>query len=163
MKEHSHLVSGLILPFSAAARLSSSNRQYLTSHLTVHPPFSYLTGRVTGFFLWFLTEILWLSLGARFTYIGLELISFLLLLTNLLFPGNPGCGLKLSTFTATSSVLSGKCPRGLGGGCPPPPPRPPASEALAGGLQSAPEGRKEEPKGSINDGGLRYIAGTFHF
>ncbi|KAF6118899.1 germ cell associated 1 [Phyllostomus discolor] len=54
-------------------------------------------------------EILWLSLGAQFAYIGLELISVLLLLTNLLFPGNPGCGLKLSTFAfaAISSVQSG--------------------------------------------------------
>ncbi|XP_004435451.1 PREDICTED: germ cell-specific gene 1 protein isoform X2 [Ceratotherium simum simum] len=52
-------------------------------------------------------EILWLSLGAHFTYIGLEFISFLLLLTDLLFTGNPGCGLKLSAFSAISSVLSG--------------------------------------------------------
>ncbi|KAB1254670.1 Germ cell-specific gene 1 protein [Camelus dromedarius] len=52
-------------------------------------------------------EILWLSLGAQFAYIGLELISFLLLLTDLLFTGNPGCGLKLSAFAAVSSVLSG--------------------------------------------------------
>ncbi|KAF6118900.1 germ cell associated 1 [Phyllostomus discolor] len=54
-------------------------------------------------------KILWLSLGAQFAYIGLELISVLLLLTNLLFPGNPGCGLKLSTFAfaAISSVQSG--------------------------------------------------------
>ncbi|XP_036155475.1 germ cell-specific gene 1 protein isoform X1 [Myotis myotis] len=40
-------------------------------------------------------KILWLLLGARFACIGLELISFLLLLTDLLFTGNPGCGLKL--------------------------------------------------------------------
>nr|KAF6495105.1 germ cell associated 1 [Rousettus aegyptiacus] len=53
-------------------------------------------------------EILWLSVGAQFAYIGLELISFLLLLTDLLlFTGNPGCGLKLSAFAAISSVLSG--------------------------------------------------------
>ncbi|XP_074213497.1 germ cell-specific gene 1 protein isoform X1 [Camelus bactrianus] len=52
-------------------------------------------------------KILWLSLGAQFAYIGLELISFLLLLTDLLFTGNPGCGLKLSAFAAVSSVLSG--------------------------------------------------------
>nr|KAF6452475.1 germ cell associated 1 [Molossus molossus] len=52
-------------------------------------------------------EILWLSLGAQFAYIGLELISFLLLLTDLLFARNPGCGLKLSAFAAISSVLSG--------------------------------------------------------
>nr|XP_014689700.2 germ cell-specific gene 1 protein isoform X2 [Equus asinus] len=52
-------------------------------------------------------EILWLSLGAQFTYIGLEFISFLLLLTDLLFTRNPGCGLKLSAFAAISSVLSG--------------------------------------------------------
>nr|KAF6452473.1 germ cell associated 1 [Molossus molossus] len=51
-------------------------------------------------------EILWLSLGAQFAYIGLELISFLLLLTDLLFARNPGCGLKLSAFAAISSVLS---------------------------------------------------------
>ncbi|XP_011374296.1 germ cell-specific gene 1 protein isoform X9 [Pteropus alecto] len=53
-------------------------------------------------------KILWLSLGAQFAYIGLELISFLLLLMDLLlFTGNPGCGLKLSAFAAISSVLSG--------------------------------------------------------
>ncbi|XP_060270196.1 germ cell-specific gene 1 protein isoform X2 [Ovis aries] len=52
-------------------------------------------------------EILWLSLGAQFAYIGLELISFLLLLMDLLFTGNPGCSLKLSAFAAISSVLSG--------------------------------------------------------
>ncbi|XP_066217237.1 germ cell-specific gene 1 protein isoform X2 [Saccopteryx leptura] len=52
-------------------------------------------------------EILWLSLGAQFAYIGLELTSFLLLLTDLLLTGNPGCGLKLSAFAALSSVLSG--------------------------------------------------------
>nr|XP_005890084.1 PREDICTED: germ cell-specific gene 1 protein isoform X1 [Bos mutus] len=52
-------------------------------------------------------KILWLSLGAQFAYIGLELISFILLLTDLLFTGNPGCSLKLSAFAAISSVLSG--------------------------------------------------------
>ncbi|XP_069346807.1 germ cell-specific gene 1 protein [Eulemur rufifrons] len=52
-------------------------------------------------------EILWLSLGAQITYIGLQFISFLLLLTNLLLSGNPGCRLKLSAFAAVSSVLSG--------------------------------------------------------
>ncbi|KAM7116304.1 germ cell-specific gene 1 protein isoform 3-T3 [Molossus nigricans] len=51
-------------------------------------------------------KILWLSLGAQFACIGLELISFLLLLTDLLFARNPGCGLKLSAFAAISSVLS---------------------------------------------------------
>ncbi|XP_057558591.1 germ cell-specific gene 1 protein isoform X3 [Hippopotamus amphibius kiboko] len=52
-------------------------------------------------------EILCLSLGAQFACIGLELISFLLLLTDLLFTGNPGYSLKLSAFAAISSVLSG--------------------------------------------------------
>ncbi|KAM5254656.1 germ cell-specific gene 1 protein isoform 2-T2 [Hipposideros larvatus] len=52
-------------------------------------------------------EILRLSLGVQFVHIGLELISFLLLLMDLLFTGNPGCGLKLSAFAAISSVLSG--------------------------------------------------------
>ncbi|XP_077727128.1 germ cell-specific gene 1 protein isoform X2 [Canis aureus] len=52
-------------------------------------------------------EILWLSLGAQFFSIGLEFVSFLLLLTDLLFTGNPGYGLKLSAFAAISSVLSG--------------------------------------------------------
>ncbi|XP_077871335.1 germ cell-specific gene 1 protein isoform X5 [Ictidomys tridecemlineatus] len=51
-------------------------------------------------------EILWLSLGAQITYIGLEFISFLLLLMDLLLTGNPGCGLKLSAFAAIASVLS---------------------------------------------------------
>ncbi|XP_003405708.2 germ cell-specific gene 1 protein isoform X2 [Loxodonta africana] len=52
-------------------------------------------------------EILWLSLGAQVTYIGLQFTSFLLLLMDLLFTGNPGRGLKLSAFAAISSVLSG--------------------------------------------------------
>ncbi|XP_029809916.1 germ cell-specific gene 1 protein isoform X3 [Suricata suricatta] len=52
-------------------------------------------------------EILWLSMGAQFSSIGLEFISFLLLLMDLLFTGNPGFGLKLSAFAAISSVLSG--------------------------------------------------------
>nr|BAC11548.1 unnamed protein product [Homo sapiens] len=52
-------------------------------------------------------EILWLSLGTQITYIGLQFISFLLLLTDLLLTGNPACGLKLSAFAAVSSVLSG--------------------------------------------------------
>nr|XP_035953490.1 germ cell-specific gene 1 protein isoform X4 [Halichoerus grypus] len=52
-------------------------------------------------------EILWLSVGAHFSSIGLEFVSFLLLLMDLLFTGNPGCGLKLSAFAAISSVLSG--------------------------------------------------------
>ncbi|XP_060050383.1 germ cell-specific gene 1 protein isoform X1 [Erinaceus europaeus] len=54
-----------------------------------------------------LAKILWFSLGAQFAYIGLEFISFLLLLMDLLLMGNPGCGLKLSAFAAISSVLSG--------------------------------------------------------
>lgn len=52
-------------------------------------------------------KILRLSLAAQITYICLQLISFLLLLTDLLLTGNPGFGLKLSAFAATSSVLSG--------------------------------------------------------
>ncbi|XP_039095845.1 germ cell-specific gene 1 protein isoform X3 [Hyaena hyaena] len=51
-------------------------------------------------------RILWLSTGAQFSSIGLEFVSFLLLLMDLLFTGNPGCGLKLSAFAAISSVLS---------------------------------------------------------
>ncbi|XP_067554736.1 germ cell-specific gene 1 protein isoform X4 [Pseudorca crassidens] len=53
-------------------------------------------------------EILRLSLGVRFASIGLGLISFLLLLMDLLFTGHPGCGLRLSTFTAVFSVLSAR-------------------------------------------------------
>lgn len=67
------------------------------------------------FFLWFLAEILWLSVGAQFSSIGLEFVSFLLLLTDLLLTGNPGLGLKLSAFAAVSSVLSGACPPGWSG------------------------------------------------
>nr|Q6AYL2.2 RecName: Full=Germ cell-specific gene 1 protein [Rattus norvegicus] len=52
-------------------------------------------------------EVLWLSLGAQTAYIGLQFISFLLLLTDLLLTSNPGCGLKLSAFAAVSLVLSG--------------------------------------------------------
>ncbi|XP_011740173.1 germ cell-specific gene 1 protein isoform X3 [Macaca nemestrina] len=54
-------------------------------------------------------EILWLSLGTQITYIGLQFISFLLLLMDLLLTANPACGLKLSAFAAVSSVLSGLC------------------------------------------------------
>ncbi|XP_067554733.1 germ cell-specific gene 1 protein isoform X1 [Pseudorca crassidens] len=53
-------------------------------------------------------KILRLSLGVRFASIGLGLISFLLLLMDLLFTGHPGCGLRLSTFTAVFSVLSAR-------------------------------------------------------
>ncbi|KAI5945669.1 Germ cell-specific gene 1 protein [Manis javanica] len=50
-------------------------------------------------------KTLWLSLGAPFAYIGLEFISFLLLLTDLLlFTGNTGFGLKLSTLATVSSI-----------------------------------------------------------
>ncbi|XP_036038028.1 germ cell-specific gene 1 protein isoform X2 [Onychomys torridus] len=52
-------------------------------------------------------KVLWLSLGAQIAYIGLQFISFLLLLTDLLLTSNPGCGLKLSAFAAISLVLSG--------------------------------------------------------
>lgn len=54
-------------------------------------------------------------MGAQFSSIGLEFVSFLLLLMDLLFTGNPGCGLKLSAFAAISSVLSGACLPGLEG------------------------------------------------
>lgn len=54
-----------------------------------------------------MAKILWLSLGTQITYIGLQFISFLLLLTDLLLTANPACGLKLSAFAAVSSVLSG--------------------------------------------------------
>ncbi|XP_024903137.1 germ cell-specific gene 1 protein isoform X5 [Pteropus alecto] len=93
-------------------------------------------------------EILWLSLGAQFAYIGLELISFLLLLMDLLlFTGNPGCGLKLSAFAAISSVLSGEHPQSWTGWV-----SSAAPDALAGSL--CPEGRNEEPKDNIKNGGL---------
>uniref|UniRef100_G1LVZ0 Germ cell-specific gene 1 protein n=1 Tax=Ailuropoda melanoleuca TaxID=9646 RepID=G1LVZ0_AILME len=52
-------------------------------------------------------EILWLSVGAQFSAVGLEFVSFLLLQTDLLLTGNPGLGLKLSASMAVSSVLSG--------------------------------------------------------
>ncbi|XP_024903136.1 germ cell-specific gene 1 protein isoform X3 [Pteropus alecto] len=93
-------------------------------------------------------KILWLSLGAQFAYIGLELISFLLLLMDLLlFTGNPGCGLKLSAFAAISSVLSGEHPQSWTGWV-----SSAAPDALAGSL--CPEGRNEEPKDNIKNGGL---------
>nr|XP_042130128.1 germ cell-specific gene 1 protein isoform X4 [Peromyscus maniculatus bairdii] len=53
-------------------------------------------------------KVLWLSLGAQIAYIGLQFISFLLLLTDLLLTSNPGCGLKLSAFAAISLVLSAR-------------------------------------------------------
>lgn len=90
------------------------------------------------FFLWFLAEILWLSVGAQFSSIGLEFVSFLLLLTDLLLTGNPGLGLKLSAFAAVSSVLSGACPPGWSGwGLA-------TLEAPLAGTCVCPEGRKEE-------------------
>ncbi|KFZ60598.1 Germ cell-specific 1, partial [Antrostomus carolinensis] len=57
--------------------------------------------------LWFLTGILWLSLGSEMLYISLLLISFILLMVEMLHTGNPVCGLKLNAFAAVSSVLSG--------------------------------------------------------
>lgn len=42
-------------------------------------------------------------------YISLLLISFILLMVEMLHTGNPVCGLKLNAFAAVSSVLSGKC------------------------------------------------------
>ncbi|XP_033019228.1 germ cell-specific gene 1 protein isoform X2 [Lacerta agilis] len=51
--------------------------------------------------------ILWLSLGSEMIYISLLLISFILLLVEMLYTGNPVCGLKLNAFAAVSSVLSG--------------------------------------------------------
>lgn len=59
--------------------------------------------------LWFLAGILWLSLGSEMLYISLLLISFILLMSEMLHTGNPVCGLKLNAFAAVSSVLSGKC------------------------------------------------------
>lgn len=59
--------------------------------------------------LWFLAGILWLSLGSEMLYISLLLISFILLMVEMLHTGNPVCGLKLNAFAAVSSVLSGKC------------------------------------------------------
>lgn len=58
---------------------------------------------------WFLAGILWLSLGSEMLYISLLLISFILLMSEMLHTGNPVCGLKLNAFAAVSSVLSGKC------------------------------------------------------
>ncbi|XP_021114817.1 germ cell-specific gene 1 protein isoform X2 [Heterocephalus glaber] len=49
-------------------------------------------------------KILWLSLGAQITYIGLQFITFLLLRTDLLLTGNPGLRLKQSAFVAISSL-----------------------------------------------------------
>ncbi|KFV55516.1 Germ cell-specific 1, partial [Tyto alba] len=51
--------------------------------------------------------ILWLSLGSEMLYISLLLISFILLMVEMLHIGNPVCGLKLNAFAAVSSVLSG--------------------------------------------------------
>nr|XP_048288396.1 germ cell-specific gene 1 protein isoform X1 [Myodes glareolus] len=52
-------------------------------------------------------KVLWLSLGAQIAYIGLQFVSFFLLLTDLLLTSHPGCGLKLNAFAAISLVLSG--------------------------------------------------------
>ncbi|KFQ32249.1 Germ cell-specific 1, partial [Mesitornis unicolor] len=52
-------------------------------------------------------RILWLSLGSEMLYISLLLISFILLMVEMLHTGNPICGLKLNAFAAVSSVLSG--------------------------------------------------------
>ncbi|NWI15193.1 GSG1 protein, partial [Crypturellus soui] len=51
--------------------------------------------------------ILWLSLGSEMLYISLLLISFILLVLEMLQTGNPVCGMKLNAFAAVSSVLSG--------------------------------------------------------
>nr|XP_060633176.1 germ cell-specific gene 1 protein [Anolis sagrei ordinatus] len=51
--------------------------------------------------------ILWLSLGSEIVYICLLVISFILLLLDMLYTGNPVCGMKLNAFAAVSSVLSG--------------------------------------------------------
>uniref|UniRef100_F6TC11 Germ cell associated 1 n=1 Tax=Ornithorhynchus anatinus TaxID=9258 RepID=F6TC11_ORNAN len=51
--------------------------------------------------------ILWLALGSELVYIGLLVVSFLLLLAEMLHSDNPVCGLKLNAFAAVSSVLSG--------------------------------------------------------
>ncbi|CAI9592594.1 unnamed protein product [Staurois parvus] len=51
--------------------------------------------------------ILWLSLGSELMYITLLVISFGLLLLEILYTGNPVCGMKLNAFAAMSSVLSG--------------------------------------------------------
>ncbi|XP_012629872.1 germ cell-specific gene 1 protein isoform X1 [Microcebus murinus] len=75
--------------------LRSGGKRLMEKAVLPHPP------------LGLVAKILWLSLGAQITYIGLQFISFLLLLTDLLLSGNPGCGLKLSAFAAVSSVLSG--------------------------------------------------------
>uniref|UniRef100_A0A803VDL7 Germ cell associated 1 n=1 Tax=Ficedula albicollis TaxID=59894 RepID=A0A803VDL7_FICAL len=53
--------------------------------------------------------ILWLSLSSEMLYISLLLISFILLMVEILHTGNPVCGMKLNAFAAVSSVLSGKC------------------------------------------------------
>ncbi|XP_019370470.1 PREDICTED: germ cell-specific gene 1 protein isoform X2 [Gavialis gangeticus] len=50
--------------------------------------------------------ILWLSLGSEMFYISLLLISFILLVMEILYTGNPVCGLKLNAFAAVFSVLS---------------------------------------------------------
>ncbi|KGL83197.1 Germ cell-specific 1, partial [Tinamus guttatus] len=54
-----------------------------------------------------LKRILWLSLGSEMLYISLLLISFILLVVEMLQTGNPVCGMKLNAFAAVSSVLSG--------------------------------------------------------
>ncbi|KAM5148998.1 germ cell-specific gene 1 protein [Mantella aurantiaca] len=51
--------------------------------------------------------ILWLSLGSELIYITLLVISFALLLLEIVYTGNPVCGMKLNAFAAMSSVLSG--------------------------------------------------------
>lgn len=61
-----------------------------------------------GSFSWPFAEVLWLSLGAQIAYIGLQFVSFFLLLTDLLLTSDPGCGLKLNAFAAISLVLSGE-------------------------------------------------------
>lgn len=74
--------------------LRFGGKQLMEKAFLPHPP------------LGLVAKILWLSLGAQFFSIGLEFVSFLLLLMDLLFTGNPGYGLKLSAFAAISSVLS---------------------------------------------------------
>ncbi|KFP80130.1 Germ cell-specific 1, partial [Acanthisitta chloris] len=69
--------------------------------------FSHWVGTLSCFHPVFPAGILWLSLGSEMLYISLLLISFILLMVEMLHTGNPVCGLKLNAFAAVSSVLSG--------------------------------------------------------
>ncbi|KFO13813.1 Germ cell-specific 1, partial [Balearica regulorum gibbericeps] len=101
------------IELSPPAERGKSKSPYLTiGVLETSDPLPYEVGfvlldKLSGWSLSSCCRILWLSLGSEMLYISLLLISFILLMVEMLHTGNPVCGLKLNAFAAVSSVLSG--------------------------------------------------------